>query len=108
VIFMQYLETIVCQAKEGKEARFERMVKSRIELAKRQGGCVNSWFGKSSTDEFLFLIQTVYQDLDSFHEVKKLVDSTLDPKDGGLESCLSGPPLLGLFKIDDNTTNTPK
>ena len=108
MIFMQYLETIVCQAKEGKEARFERMVKSRIELAKRQGGCVNSWFGKSSTDEFLFLIQTVYQDLDSFHEVKKLVDSTLDSKDGGLESCLSGPPLLGLFKIDDNTTNTPK
>ena len=81
VILMQYLETVVCQAKEGKEARFERMVKSRIELAKRQDGCINSWYGKSSSDEFLFLIQTVYENLESFHIVKKTVDNTLDPKD---------------------------
>ena len=105
---MPYLETIVCQAKEGKEARFERMVKSRIELSKRQEGCTNSWYGKSSSDKFLFLIQTVYRDMDSFHLVKKKVDSTLDPKDGGLELCLSGPPLLGLFEITEDALNMPK
>ena len=105
---MPYLETVVCQAKEGKEARFERMVKSRIELSKRQEGCTNSWYGKSSSDNFLFLIQTVYRDMDSFHLVKKKVDGTLDPKDGGLESCLSGPPLLGLFEITEGAINMPK
>ena len=105
---MPYLETIVCQAKEGKEARFERMVRSRIELSKRQKGCTNSWYGISSSDNFLFLIQTVYLDLESFHQVKKKVDGTLDPKDGGLESCLSGPPLLGLFEISEDALNIAK
>ncbi|HII58786.1 MAG TPA: hypothetical protein HA328_07535, partial [Candidatus Poseidoniaceae archaeon] len=62
---MPYLETIVCQAKEGKEARFERMVKSRIELSKRQEGCTNSWYGISNSDKFLFLIQTVYRDMEA-------------------------------------------
>jgi len=105
---MQYLETVVCQAKEGKEARFESMVKSRVELAKRQNGCINSWYGKSSSDEFLFLIQTLYENLESFHIVKKTVDNTLDPKDGGLESCLAGPPLLGLFEVTPDSLNMSK
>ena len=40
--------------------------------------------------------------MDSFHIVKKLVEETLDKQDGGLEACLSGPPLLGLFEISAN------
>jgi len=99
---MAILETIVCQTQKGKEARFERMVKARMELANRQQGCINSWYGISNTDEFLYLIQTAYHDLEQFHNIKKLIEETLTVKDGGLESCLSGPPLLGLFEITDD------
>ena len=99
---MPYLETIVCQTSKGKEARFERMIKSRVEYSKRQDGCENAWYGISSTDEYLFIIQICYDSMDSFHNVKKLVEETLDKQDGGLEACLSGPPLLGLFEINAN------
>ena len=84
---MPILETIVCQTQKGKEARFERMVKARMEFANRQQGCINSWYGISNTDEFLYLIQTVYHDLEQFHSIKKLIEETLSVKDGGLESC---------------------
>lgn len=105
---MLVLETIVCQTMKGKEARFERMVRARVELSKRQNGCINSWHGISNSDEYLYLIQTAYQDLEQFHVIKKLIEDTLDVKDGGLESCLSGPPLLGLFEIDENALNLKK
>ena len=103
---MKYLETIVCQTEKGKEARLERMIRSRIELSKRQDGCSAAWYGISNTDPYLFIIQIVYQSLDEFHDVKKVVESTLDAKDGGLEACLVGPPLLGLFDIGDDALNS--
>ena len=105
---MPILETVVCQTMKGKEARFERMVKARVELSNRQNGCINSWYGISNSDEFLYLIQTAYHDLEQFHIIKKLIEDTLDAKDGGLESCLSGPPLLGLFEIGDNALEIAK
>ena len=105
---MPILETIVCQTMKGKEARFERMVKARGELSKRQTGCLNSWHGISNSDQYHYLIQTAYQNLEEFHTIKKLIEDTLDSKDGGLESCLSGPPLLGLFEIDETALNVEK
>ena len=81
------------------------MIKSRIELSKRQSGCVAAWYGKSNTDPYLFIIQIAYRSLDDFHAVKKVVEN-LDAKDGGLEACLVGPPLLGLFDISDNALNS--
>ena len=75
---MPILETIVCQTMKGKEARFERMVKARVELSKRQTGCINSWHGISNSDQYLYLIQTAYQDLEQFHVIKKLIEDTLD------------------------------
>ena len=71
---MYHLETIVCQTEKGKEARLERMIKSRIELSKRQSGCVAAWYGISNTDPYLFIIQIVYRSLDDFHAVKKVVE----------------------------------
>ena len=98
---MPFLETIVCQAADGKEARFERLVKARVELSMRHEGCERSWYGISHTDDKLFLIQCIYRDMVSFHRIKKIIEETLDSKDGGLEACLSGPPLLGLFEISN-------
>ena len=103
---MNYLETIVCQTAKGREARLERMIKSRIELSKRQIGCIAAWYGVSNTDPYLFIIQIAYRSLDDFHTIKKVVESTLDTKDGGLEACLMGPPLLGLFDIADDALNS--
>ena len=105
---MPVLETVVCQTVKGKEARFERMVKSRVELSKRQDGCLASWYGISNSDEYLYLIQTAYDSIEKFHEIKKLLEDTLDSNDGGLESCLSGPPLLGLFEISKDSLNMAK
>ena len=105
---MPILETIVCQTMKGKEARFERMVKARVELSKRRTGCLNSWHVISNSDQYLYLIQTAYQNLEQFHVIKKLIEDTLDVKDGGLESCLSGPPLLGLFEIEESALELKK
>ncbi len=96
---MNLLETVVCSANPGTEARLERMISTRVEFRNRQDGCLKSWYGKSSSDENLFIFQSVYLDVDSMKEISKQSSESLDSKDGGLESCLIGPPLVGLFEI---------
>ena len=96
---MNVLETIVCSANPGVEARLERMISARVEFRNRQEGCIKSWCGKSTTDESLFIFQSVYVDLESLKEITKRSSESLDSTDGGLESCLIGPPLVGLFDI---------
>lgn len=95
-------ETIVCRAKENSDARLERMVKARIEFSKRSEYALNSWYGRSQTDELLFILQTTFHNLESYHKLKSSMQEKLDSKDGGLESCFSGPPLIGMFEIDKN------
>ena len=96
---MNLLETVVCSAIHGGEARLERMISARVEFRNRQDGCLKSWYGKSSTDENLFIFQSVYLDVESMKDVSKRSSESLDSKDGGLESCMMGPPLVGLFEI---------
>ena len=96
------LETIVCSSHDGKEARFERILATRVEYRMRQEGCLKSWFAKSYEDDNLYIIQSIYQDKDSWREVSDKIKNHLDPKDGGIESCLIGPPLIGMFSIDSN------
>lgn len=94
-------ETIVCRAKENTDARLERMIKARIEFSKRSDFALNSWYGRSQSDELLFMIQTTFADLESYHKLKSSIQEKLDSKDGGLEACFSGPPLVGMFEIDE-------
>ena len=62
VIIMNILcETIVCRAKENTDARLERMIKARIEFSKRSDFALNSWYGRSQSDELLFMIQTTFK-----------------------------------------------
>ncbi len=96
---MNLLETVVCSANPGAEARLDRMISARVEFRNRQDGCLKSWYGKSSSDENLFIFQSVYLNVDSMKEISKSSSESLDSKDGGLESCLIGPPLVGLFEI---------
>jgi hypothetical protein len=94
------LETIVCSAQIGREARLERMIAARVEFKLREDGCVKSWYAKSADDENLFIIQSLFVDRESWKEISERVMDILDSKDGGIETCLLGPPLIGIFSID--------
>ncbi|MDP6333600.1 MAG: hypothetical protein QF479_03105 [Candidatus Poseidoniaceae archaeon] len=93
----ELLETIVCSAKPGSEARLERMLSSRVEFRNRQEECIYSWYAKSSSDEFLFIFQSIFKDETSMKAISELSQEMLDSKDGGVQSCLIGPPLVGVF-----------
>ena len=94
------LETVVCSAQPGKEARLERMLSSRVEFRNRQDGCIRSWYAKSSDDDFLFIFQSVFDDRESMKSISESSQQKLDTSDGGVQSCLIGPPLVGIFDID--------
>lgn len=96
---MNILETIVCSSNVGSDARLERLISARVEFRNRQNGCLKSWYGKSANDDNLFIFQSVFLNVESMKEISKLSYETLDSKDQGLESCLIGPPLVGIFEI---------
>ena len=95
----ELLETVVCSAKPGTEARLERILSSRVEFRSRQEGCINSWFAKSNDDENLFIFQTVFTDRESMISISELSQNKLDTTDGGVQSCLIGPPLVEIFEV---------
>jgi hypothetical protein len=47
----------------------------------------------------MFLVQAVYEDEAAWRRAAKRVESELDSRDGGIESLLGGPPLVGMFAI---------
>ena len=96
---VQILETVVCSAKPGNEARLERLLSSRVEFRNRQEDCVRSWYARSSDDNYLFIFQTIFTDRDSMKLISELSQKKLDANDGGVQSCLIGPPLVGIFDI---------
>ena len=95
------LETVVCSAKPGSEARLERLLSSRVEFRNRQEDCVRSWYAKSSDDDYLFIFQTIFTDRDSMKLISESSQKKLDTSDGGVQSCLIGPPLVGIFDIGE-------
>ena len=48
----------------------------------------------------MFLVQSVYVDEESWRKCSERIISELDSRDGGVESLLSGPPLVGIFAVD--------
>ncbi len=96
------LETIVCSPQDGKESRFERILATRVEYRMRQDGCLKSWFAKSYEGDNLYIIQSIYQSKDYWIDISEKIKQHLDPKDGGVESCLIGPPLIGMFSIESD------
>ncbi|MGB1587259.1 MAG: hypothetical protein ACPHJD_00415 [Poseidonia sp.] len=106
MIFMLLMETIVCSAKEGVEARMMRMLKTRQEFKRRQIGCVAAWLGAAPDNSNLVLVQTVFDSASSWKSISERVQMTLDAEDGGIESLLLGPPLVGMFQVDPNDLNS--
>ena len=100
-----WLETVVCSARKGVDARLERMLEARQEMRRRTEGCVRAWVSRSMDGQPMFLLQAIYEDQDSWHRSAKRVSEELDSRDGGIETLLGGPPLVGIFSLDPENLN---
>jgi hypothetical protein len=96
---MPLMETVVCSAKEGVGARLMRMLKVRQEFKRRQEGCIAAWVGASPDGTDLVLVQTVFDSASNWKRISERVQSQFDDEDGGIESLLLGPPLVGMFEV---------
>ena len=56
----------------------------------------------------MILVQTVFEHNQAWKKISDQVVKVLDPRDGGLESVLAGPPLVGMFEIDPTLLDLPK
>lgn len=98
---MVVVETVVCSAKEGKDAKLRRLLLARQEFKRRHPGCIAAWIGKGLDNPLMILVQSVYASPNDWKSISERVRSELDVKDGGVEPFLLGPPLVGLFDVDD-------
>ena len=98
---MAWLETVVCSSQKKVDARFLRILNSHQELKRRQDGCIMAWVAKSVDGQPLFLVQSSYKSRKYMKIISKLVADKLDPEHGPLESFMSGPPLVGIFEVDE-------
>ncbi len=97
---MLWLETVVCSARKGVDARLERMLEARQEMRRRTEGCVRAWASRSIDGQPMFLLQAIYDSEESWHRSAKRIAEELDSRDGGIETLLGGPPLVGIFALD--------
>ena len=95
-----WLETVVCSSRKGVDARLERMLEARQEMRRRTEGCLKAWVSRSIDGNAMFLVQAIYENEDAWRKCAQRIVNELDIRDGGIESLLSGPPLVGMFSID--------
>lgn len=98
---MVWMETIVCSGKKGSDARLRRMIKARLEYKRRQDGCIGAWIGRGAEDGTLLLVQSAFTSAQAWKRISSEIKETLDDQDGGIETLLLGPPLVGIFEIDE-------
>ena len=96
---MAWVETIVCSSKKGSDARLRRMLKARQEYKRRQKGCIGAWVGRGPENSDMLLVQSAFETAESWKQISKEIQATLDVEDGGIEGLLLGPPLVGIFEI---------
>lgn len=94
------LETVVCSSRSGTDARLHRMLSTRQLLRRRIDGCLHAWVSRSSDGTGMFLVQAIYHDRESIKNAAAQIEEKLDKHDGGIESLLGGPPLIGYFDLD--------
>ena len=95
-----WMETVVCSARKGVDARLERLLEARQEMRRRTEGRIRAWVSRSIDDQPMFLLQAIYENEESWHKSAKRISDELDSRDGGIESLLGGPPLVGIFALD--------
>ena len=94
------IETVVCSPAQGRDASLLRMLNTRQEFKRQKPGCLAAWYAKSSNGDSLLLVQSVFASRQDWIDISNSIVETLDSRDGGLESCLLGPPLVGVFTVD--------
>ena len=98
---MYWIETVVCSPKDGCQARMLRMLKARQAYKRRSDGCIAAWIASAPGGTSMHLVQSVFATREDWQRVAEEIQSTIDVKDGGLESQMLGPPLIGVFEIDE-------
>ncbi len=88
---------MVCTSRRGRTARLCRLLEARQALKRRCEGCLGAWVAPGIGDKNIFLVQAVFVDEKSWKAASERISAELDSKDGGIESELGGPPLVGMF-----------
>ena len=105
---MAWVETIVCSARKGVDARLRRMLRARQEYKRRQSGCIGAWMGTAAETSEMLLVQSAFHSAEDWKRISKEIQGSLDDEDGGIEGLLLGPPLVGIFEIPDDELNQLK
>lgn len=98
---MAWLETVVCSSKKKVDARFLRVINAHQELKRRQDGCISAWAARSVDGQPLFLVQSLYKSRKHLQKITILVSDKMDSEHGSLQSFMAGPPLVGIFEVDE-------
>ena len=99
---MAWLETVVCSSKKKVDARFLRVLNAHQELKRRQQGCIAAWAARSVDGQPLFLVQSLYKSRKHLQKITKQVSEIMDSEHGSLQSFMAGPPLMGIFEVDES------
>ena len=99
---MAWLETVVCSSKKKVDARFLRVLNAHQELKRRQEDCIAAWAARSVDGQPLFLVQSLYTSRKHLQRITKLVSEKMDSEYGSLQSIKAGPPLVGIFEVDES------
>lgn len=78
-----------------------RLLRVRQEFKRRQVGCLAAWVGTSPESGDMLLVQSIFRDQGAWREISELIRSSLDLEDGGIEHLLLGPPLIGVFEVEE-------
>ena len=102
---MAWVETIVCSARKGVDARLRRMLRARLEYKRRQPGCIGAWMGTAAESAEMMLVQSAFHSSEDWKRISTEIQKNLDVEDGGIVGLLLGPPLVGIFEIPDDELN---
>lgn len=106
-IMRGWLETVICSARRGQDARLRRALEARASYKRRQEGCLASWVSRSHDGQPMFLVQTWYVDESAWRRIAQTMEEALGQQDA-FEHLLSGPPLVGAFEGPDHDFSVPR
>ena len=90
-------EMIVMNVHLEHVGKLKRMLESRCKVRCANGALAARWW-IAVDGESTFLLESSYVNKEGWQRANDAIQTMLDPADGGLESVLAGPPLIGLFR----------
>ena len=90
-------EMIVMNVHLEHVGKLKRMLESRCKVRTANGALEARWW-IAVDSESTYLLESSYINKEGWQRANDAIQRMLDPADGGLESVLAGPPLIGLFR----------